>query len=296
MTHPMRTAALAAITCAALVTACGDDVLGPPDGPFCTAGFIQPGDSVTSHVTAASCEAFDPDDYQVSNAESWTLQAKKNTAYVVRMYHVSDEGSDNLDAYLQAYRRGPSGEATFITSDWDNFGASNPNGGSNREMFILSDRDADISLRVQTNSSADTGAYALVVRSCPVTVLNDTTTHTGIALGTGCTSLSYDNTPTTVRFFTFSSDSGTSVAVNIHRTAGEGTFASRLFGPGPDVACWNDDCVSTSLTYAADAALSTTFDLPGRMGVLTAVHSDSVVTATVAAVYTAPATAARRTP
>ena len=292
----LRTAALAAaaLTTSVLAACGGSDVLGPPDGTACTVGSIAPGDSVTGTVGAANCVVFDPDNYVTTNAASWTLAVKKDQAYVIRMYHDSTAAGDNLDARLQAVGRGVHGEAAVITSDGSTFGAMNGNGGSNREMFLVGDRDRTISIRVLSKTLADSGAYALTVLSCPVTVLADTTTHTGIDLSTGCMTLSYAGFPARIRFVTFPSDSQVPTNVQFRRTAGAAFFGSGMAGPTPDIVCWNGDCNADSAPFDTLATLTTTFDYPGRMAAWALVHADSAATVSVAAGFTAPAPAAGR--
>lgn len=300
---PRQRASAVALGLALIIAACsGDNILAPPDGADCTVGTIAPGDSVHGVVSGASCQAFDYDDYVVTYVASWTLSMQKDRAYVVRMYHDSTAADgDRFNGYLQAYGRGAHGEPTMITSQWSSFGANNGNGGFNREMFLVGDRDREVSIRVGAAVPADTGAYSLVVESCPVTVLSDTLAHGGIDLTLGCLSRSFDVNPVRRTFMLFPSDSLTPTEVDMTRTAGTGLFSSTLAGPVPDVNCngdncWNGDNSSTSHGADSTATLVTHFNLPGRVAASAVIDAEFAAFISVTAHFTAPAAVARKEP
>lgn len=284
--------AAVALSATALASCGGDDVLGPPDGAACTAGSIAAGDSVTGAVTSKSCEVFDIETYNLTSAESWTLHMAKNTAYVVRLRHQAlGAVPDNWEGDLQVYGRNAQGDINFLTGWWDSFGTTNPNGGQNEELYLVSPTDRTVSLRVSATSKADTGAYSLVVRSCPLVALTAPADTTTIDLSLGCESLAMDALPTRLSFWTFSADSSVQDTTKIDRTAGTGTFLSRVASPAFDVNNWTDDHTSDNIGFATTATLTLTPNVPGPVAGWLAVRSDSAATVSLSIGATAPAAA-----
>ncbi len=284
----MATKLRAAWSCAALLTtavlaACsGNDVLGPPDGTACTVGTIAPGDSVNGNVRGSSCQVFSEWTYAITSAQSWTLNAKKGTVYILRLRHQQDaSANDHWKGDLTAYGRNPQGDATFVTGWWGSFGTNNGNGGKNEEMFIPADRDRTLSIRVVSTTLADTGAYSLVVSTCAMTPLADTTDHAGVDLSTGCPTFGVDALPTKTSFFTIRADSAVRDTVNVTRTAGTGYIRADFYGTDMDVNCWNSDCTGTSSSWTTATTLTAVPSLPGMMTLMTSVHADSAATVTV---------------
>ena len=293
MTDARPPAALfgAALIALATLSACGSsDVLAPPDGTTCTRGAIAPGDSVKGEVTAASCVMFSDRNNEWVHAESWTLDAKQNTAYVVRLRHVENAAAlDNWKGDLFAYARNPQGDPVFGTGRWSTFGANNGNGGKNEELFIATDVARTLSLRVQISALADTGAYTLSVASCPLHAIPSGTGLTGIDVTTGCTSFSYAAAPIRLSFFSFPADTFHTYHALGSRTAGNGTISGKVSGPDLDVGCWTGPC-----TWSSDTAGGTGFDLdlagviftPGRQTLLVGVAADSTATVSVSTTAT----------
>lgn len=282
--------AVAALSTAALAACGGDDVLGPPDGAGCTAGSIAPGDSVTGAVTSSSCEAFDVSTYNLTYAESWTLHMAKNTAYVVRLRHeASADVADNWEGDLQVYARNAQGDVNFLTGWWDSFGSANGNGGENEELFLASPTDRTVSLRVSATSKADTGAYSLVVHSCPMVALSAPADTVSIDLSAGCEALTIDALPTRLSFWTFRADSAVQDTTKIDRTAGTGSFSARVASPAFDLNNWTDDHTSANAGFGTSATLTLTPTVPGPVAGWIAVRSDSAATVSLSIGATAPA-------
>lgn len=286
---------------AALAGCAGSDVLAPPDGSACTRGAVAPGDSVSGAITGASCVMFSDRNNEWVRAESWTLNARRNTAYTVRLRHVATATApDSWKGDLFAYARNPQGDPVFGTGWWDTFGAANGNGGNNEELFLATDADRTISLRVQVSALADTGAYTLSVESCPLHPIPDGSGLDGIDVTTGCTSLSYAAAPLRVSFFSFTADTFHTYHALASRTAGNGTISGKVTGPDLDVGCWTGTC-----TWSPDTAGVTDFDLdltgviytPGRQTLLVGVSADSTATVSVGLTAAAiPAPPARALP
>lgn len=273
------------LAAAALAGCGGNDLVGPPDGPTCTRGLVAPGDSVKGAITAASCVMFSDRNNGWVRAESWTLDAKRNTAYVVRLRHVENSAAvDNWNGDLFAYARNPEGDPVFGTGRWHTFGVANGNGGYDQELFLATDADRTISLRVQVSALADTGSYTLSVEGCPLHPISDGTGLTGIDVTTGCTSVSYAAAPIRLSFFSFPADTFHAYHALGSRTAGNGTISGKVTGPDLDVGCWTGPC-----TWSADTAGGTAFDLdltgviytPGRQTLLVGVSADSTATVSV---------------
>ena len=293
MRSPLRAAWLgAALLASAVLVACsGNDVLGPPDGSACTVGSIAPGDSVKSAITASSCVMFSDMNNESSWAESWTLNAKRNTAYIVRLRHVQDASAfDNWDGDLFAYARNPQGDPIWATGWWNEFGSPNANGGANEELFLTSEADRAISLRVQIGALADTGAYTLSVESCPLHPFPDGADLVGIDVATGCTSLSYAAAPLRMTFLSFPADTFHTYHAIGSRTAGSGTLSAKVTGPDLDVGCYTALCTwSAAMTGVTsfDIDLTTAILMPGRQTLMVGVNADSAATITVSTTSTA---------
>ena len=290
----------AALLSTAVLAACsGNDVLGPPDGTACTVGSIAPGDSVKGEVTGSSCQMWSDMNYENVWAQSWTLQAKKNTAYVVRLRHVQNAAAaDNWRGDLYSYARNAQGDAVWATGWWSNFGSSNGNGGQNEEMFLTTDADRAISLRVQVSALADTGAYTLSVESCALHPIPDGADLTGIDVTTGCHVLSYAAPALRMSFFSFFADTLHTYHAIATATAGTGTLYGKVAGTDLDVGCYTEGCTwSTAVTGVTgfDLDLSSDISVPGRQTLLVGVNADSTATVTVSTTST-PLPAPRPSP
>lgn len=295
-----RSMRLAAVTALALsmgvLASCSDEFLAPPDGTACTVGTISPGDSVTGAVTGASCEVVsDYYDGGQTLAESWTLNAKAHTAYIVTLFHVADTaGFDNWKGDLFLYGRNAAGDAEWSTGVWNNFGATNLNGGANQEMVFVSSKDQVVSLRIESSSPADTGHYSLQVESCAAPVLKDSVTSAAVDVAEGCHSrVLIGGMQSRAAFWTFKGDTLTDPAVTFTRTAGDANFRSWVSGPELDVPCWTDYCSYMSVgASAGPVELSPTIYLNGTFAAFVAIPADSTATVTAGLVNT-PLTAPR---
>jgi len=283
--------ALAGILATAALGACGgDDVLAPPDGTACTAGSVSPGDSVVGSLTSTSCEVFNIDDYGLTVAESWTLNVKKGTAYVIRVRHQSAPGlADAIGYDLLTYGRNPQGDATFLTGWWDSFGTNNGAGGYNEEMFFTATSDRTLSLRVQAYSPADTGAYSLTVHSCPMVMLDGAVDSATVDLSHGCEALSLTSLPVKASFFAFEADSVVTDTTTITRTDGAASFLSHAGHPGYDINCWNSDCDYASSGFGTSATLYNNPAFPTHVTGYAAIHADSAATVSIKIGTTVPA-------
>lgn len=287
MPLPLRAAwSSAALLSLGLVAACsGNDVLGPPDGTACTVGTIAPGDSAKQEITGASCAGFS--DYAYANIwfQSWTLHARKNTAYVVRLRHVENAAAaDNINADLYAYARNPAGDPVFATGWWNSFGASNANSGANEEMYLVGDKDRDYSIRVQIYDQADTGAYTLSVVSCPMQALTVGTPIAGIDLAAStCTSNAFYGGATVrkLTFLGFQADSFHTYNAMDSVTAGAGTLYGVVTGPDMDVGCYTDNCTYATSTYGVpNFNFGVNIGYGGLHTFMAAVNADSAATVT----------------
>ena len=296
-----RSPSLAAVSLVALLTAAalagcgGSDVLAPPDGANCTVGSIAPGDSVKGEVSAASCAGFSDMNYETILFQSWTLHARKNKAYVVRLRHVENaDSADNWKGDLYAYTRNDAGDAEWATGWWESFGLANANGGGNEELLLATDRDRTYSLRVQVNSAANAGANTLSVEECALHPLpGPAQSVAGVDLASACVSLGVGAEPYRLAFFSFPADTFHTYHALATRTAGEGTLWAHVSGPDDDVGCYTDNCTwSTYLSGVTDVDLnlSDAITRAGRQTFALAVRADS--SATVSASYTETAKAA----
>lgn len=300
----VRAAAVTAATCITLLAACGgDDVLGPPDGAKCTAGSVSPGDSIKSEITASSCEFWNDYDYEVNWGESWTLNAKANTAYIVRVRHVeNDSAVDGIGARLRAYARNDQGDPIFATGTWYNFGPTNVNGFQHTEMFLATDVNRQFSIRIMVSDTAYAGAYTLSVESCPVRRMDGGESFTGVDVSAGCHSESYLNNGRDYRlaFFSYPGHPDSVFTTEGILTDGNGTLYPQASGPDLDIGCYTDDCLwfhpsngVTSFSYAP------TVNIEGRMTLYVGVDADSAatinVTGTVGAVAAPNPSRARST-
>lgn len=293
---PIRTASLsAALVLGLTLAACDGGALAPADGTLCTVGTLAPQDSVSGVVNASSCEVFDPDSYNRTFAQSWTLRVQANTAYIVRLRQGA--GLDPLGHFngnVEAFGRNAQGDPSLLTGWWGTFGDPNANGGQDMEMFLTPDQARTLSIRVSSYSKADSGAYSLVVEQCRVTTFDaSAAAHDNIDLGRGCRAESVDyftGSPMKVSFFSFPSAANVNDSVLVDRTAGTGSFFSYVAGPGLDLACWGGDCTSAGgNSFGTTAKYRISPDLPGRMTILAGVRADSAATVSIRVVTTPPA-------
>ena len=285
----------AALVLAAALAGCDGGALAPADGTICTVGTIVPLDSVSGVVNASSCEVFDPDSYNRTFAQSWTLQVQANTAYIVRLRQGA--GLDPLGHFngnVEAFGRNAQGDPSLLTGWWRTFGDPNANGGRDMEMFLTPDQVRTLSIRVSSYSKADSGAYSLVVEPCRIIAFDaSAAAHDQIDLGRGCRAESVDyltGRPMRVSFFSFPSDANVTDSVLVDRTAGTGSFFSYVGGPGIDLDCWGGDCSSAGgSSFDTTAKYRVSPDLPGRMTILAGIRADSAATVSIRVVTTPPA-------
>ena len=237
-----------AALCVLTVAACGgDDLLAPPDGTACTVGSIAPGDSADGQIAGSSCKVWSDYNYKRTVAESWTLNAKAHTAYVVRVYHRADTaGFDNWQGDVWLYARNAAGDAEWAGGWYSSFGANNANGGQNEELVFASAKAQTVSIRVEANTPADTGLYTIVVEACAAPALQDGVTSAAVAVDSACTMLS-NAAGSHVAFWTFTGDTLNGNSVTFTRTAGTELFGSHITGEGLDFACYSNSCTSESV-------------------------------------------------
>src|SRR5689334_20941720 len=95
MPHARSLRGLAALVPTLLLAlACSSDLLAAPDGVECTRGSIGTGAPKYGEITDQSCLIWSDWNYTDNRSESWTLDAKANSAYVVRLVAI-DEGGDS---------------------------------------------------------------------------------------------------------------------------------------------------------------------------------------------------------
>lgn len=292
---PRRLSSTAVLGLALIAAACsGDDILGPPDAAACTAGTIAAGDSVSGNVSTSSCTLWSDYNYVETRAQSWTLHAQKNTAYIVRLRHQEDAHAfDNWKGDLVLYGRNAHGDPEFETGWWLNFGVANANGGVNEEMMLATDRDQTWSIRVESASTADTGAYTLSVEKCPLRPITTDSGATGVDVATGCHSLTFAGGNKRIAFFSYPGDTLSSFKVTSTRTAGSAFQYGEITGPDNDVSNWTDYSFSTS--FSGDTTMtSTTYTpaAPGRQTLWIGIDADSAATVDVG-VTSLPLTAPR---
>ncbi|HTK56588.1 MAG TPA: hypothetical protein VL295_07180, partial [Gemmatimonadales bacterium] len=245
---------------------------------------IAAGDSVRGNVSSSSCLLWSDYNYVETRAESWTLHAKKNTAYIVRLRHQADTNAfDNWAGDLVLYGRNAQGDPQFETGWWNDFGVANGNGGYNEEMMLATDRDQTWSIRVEAASTSDTGHYTLSVESCPLHPITPAAGATGINVATGCTSLTFQSDTTRIAFFSYAGDTSSTFHVTSTRTAGAAYQYGEITGPDNDVSNWTDFSYSTS--FAGDTVMNSPNYTPnaiGRQTLWVGVNADSAATISVA--------------
>ncbi len=276
---------VAAVLSTAVVAACGDDVLAPPDGTACTVGSLSAGDSVTSALTSKSCAVWSDQNYVATVAESWTLHAKAHTAYVVRVYHVADTAAfDNWNGDVWLYARNAVGDAEWSGGYWDDFGPANGNGGTYRELIFTTPADRTVSLRVEAAEATDTGYYAITVESCPAVALTPGEVSDGVNVTAGC--LTKTMIPGGIdgraAFWTFKGDTLNTTEVNFNLTDGNGYYRAWATGEGLDYACWAEWCSYEAVGPGnAGMGVSPTIYFNGDYSATAVVNADSAATVTV---------------
>lgn len=237
-------AALLTLLLAVAPLACGgDDVLSPPDGAACTRGSLAAGEVRDGEVTDEGCLMYSAYNNWETYAESWTLRLKPNTAYVVRL-RPADPDDDDFMGELVAYARSASGDAMFATAAAFSFGEDD----RSREMFLVTDRERTLSVRVEVPDYYGTyGAYELEVEGCPVTAFtdgNDDQAIDGIDVAAGCRSMGFDDRhESRVRFVAFPARPDRAYEVGAERTNGDAPLLMRLLGPDLDLAATTDGSI-----------------------------------------------------
>ena len=291
----VRATAAALATCVILLAACGDDVLAPPDGTACTAGTIAAGDSIESALTSESCAVWSDYNYEATVAESWTLNAKAHTAYVVRVYHMGDTAAfDNWNGDVWLYARNAAGDTEWSGGWWGDFGPTNGNGEYHKELIFTTPVDRTVSIRVEADEPADTGFYAITVESCPAVALTPGQVSAGVNVTAGClTKTMWPGVDGRAAFWTFHGDTLHTSAVNFNLTDGNGYYRSWATGEGLDFAGWSEWSTFTSGSpNNAANGLAPTIYFNGDYTATAVVNADSAATVTVEIVNT-PITAPR---
>lgn len=271
----VRIALLTLLLALAPLACDGDTVLSAPDGLACTRGGVAPGDTVSGEVTAESCVLYSSYFNWEARAESWTLHAKANTAYVVRVRPAA--GDADFAAELVAYARSAQGDAMYATSGAFVIGPA----ARGREMLLVTDRDRTMSLRVEVPGYYDSfGRYELEVESCPVVMMKGGDAEeerTGIDVRDGCLSLGYDaRHESRVRFVTFPADRHADVQISAERTAGNGPLLLRLLGPDLDIAQTTDGSIWYNAPLDQIAySFEPTIPRAGRYTMTVGIHRDS---------------------
>ena len=149
-------------------------------------------------------------------------------------------------------------------------------------MLFASEKDQTVSIRVETATEADTGAYTIVVESCASTPLADSVTSAAVAVDSACKMLStYGGVGGHVAFWTFAGDSLSDHHVTFTRTSGTGAFRPYISGPDNDVGCWSDDCTwNNPGPTVGPTTLTPTITLNGVHHALAMVGGDSTATVT----------------
>ena len=280
------------LSAALLAAACsGNDVLAPPDGTACTLGSIAPGDSVKGELKASSCQTFSDMGYENVWFQSWTLQAKAHTAYVVRLNHVVNADSiDNWAGDLYAYQRNDHGDAEWATGWYNQVGSTNGNGGYNEELYLATTAARTISLRVQVNDTANVGAYTLTVTSCPYVTIDPSVSDSiaSLDMTKGCLVQGWSTRPTRFSFIGFPADSLHDYLLHGSILTGGGTAFAHISGPDLDLGCYIDSCTwSHDVSGAPTFSLNTTTDYynrpfyPALQTLMLGVDADSAGTAQV---------------
>jgi hypothetical protein len=288
-TRTVRAIATALATCVIFLAACGDDILAPPDGTACTAGTISPGDSIESALTSKSCAVWSDYNYEATVAESWTLNAKAHTAYVVRVYHMADTAAfDNWNGDVWLYARNAAGDAQWAGAWWGNFGPTNGNSEYHKELIFTSTKDQVVSLRVEAEAPADTGLYAITVESCPAPALTPGVVSAGVNVTAGClTKTMVAGVDGRAAFWTFNGDTLNTSQINFNLTDGNGSYRGWVTGEGLDFACWSEWCSYQSVGPSNGALnASPTLYFNGDYSATAWVNADSAATVTAQVVNT----------
>lgn len=248
MRSSIRTAcAVAGILAVAVIGACSDDILAPPDGTACTVGTIASGDSVEASLGSKNCTVWsDYNDVQTT-ATSWTLNAKAHTAYVVRVYHRADTAAfDNWNGDMFIYARNAAGDAAWAGRWYGEFGSDNGNGGENLELVFASEKAQTVSIRIEADTPADTGLYTIVVESCAAPALQAGVTSAPVAVDSSCTMLS-NAAGRHAAFWTFTGDTLNGNSVTFTRTAGTELIGTYVSGEGLEFYCESSQCTTESV-------------------------------------------------
>ena len=266
------TSVLGAAACA------GDEILAPIDGTRCTAGTLREDRPVEGAVTGESCVLWSHWEYEFVPTEAWTLDMKANTAYIVRLLPTEvTPGVVPWRGNLTVYARNAYGDVEFASESDYTFGPNN----RNREMVLTTDVARSVSVRAESWSAADTGAYTMEVVSCPLYTLTVDSLRTGLASTSGCLAkgMHGGGAPSRVTFTTFEAAQPGRFDVEFARTAGTGSLRATLAGPGLDFShsleqsYYNTSgAVTNTYTFAPD------FEIPGRYTLAVSVHADSGAT------------------
>lgn len=229
------------------LAACGgDDVLGTPDVAACTAGTLTEGSIKSGAITAESCELWEDYEFEFLRAESWTVNTKANTAYIVRVVPTGAGAANTFAGFPSLYRRNAAGDLAYATGYWSSYGPVNANGGQSMEMIFSSPRATTVSVRV---SATQPGPYDIELVACPITPIDvGAPPSTQEFTADDCVSRSWGGLlpePTPLRFWSFRADSGVSHTVTVARTAGAASFYGLWTGPDMDFGCYTGSCIST---------------------------------------------------
>jgi hypothetical protein len=134
------TSVLGAAACA------GDEILAPIDGTRCTAGTLREDRPVEGAVTSKSCVLWSHWEYEFVPTESWTLDMKANTAYIVRLLPTEvTPGVVPWRGNLTVYARNAYGDVEFASESDYTFGPNN----RNREIVLTTDVARSVSVRAE---------------------------------------------------------------------------------------------------------------------------------------------------
>lgn len=272
---------LGALTLILPAACAGDEVLGPPDAGPCVAGRLSTEETAVGQINETSCEVWSARDYLTVRADVWSLDAKANTAYVIR-YIPTDTlaGATPLPVRLSAYGRSEAGDVQFETgsSTSFNWGTSN----RNRELILPVDRARPLSLRVETLSRSDSGRYVLQVSECSIRTISLDSTVSGINSTQGCLARGMlAGQPARVSFLSFpDSSSYASHDFTVRRDGGTAGVRAVLAGYGLDFSAVRDNAFRTGavLITAAPATVRRTLGSRAPTTLALIVHADSGAT------------------
>jgi hypothetical protein len=287
-----RRAAVAALALALATASCGgDEVLGTPDIAACTAGTLTPGAPKAGAISEESCSLWFDYYYDFYQSESWTVNTRANTTYIVRVVPTGEGAANTWVGDVALFRRNAAGDPVFAGGNWGSYGPVNVNGGRPLELIFGSPRAMTVSVRVLGYTP---GPYEIELLACPTVRLavgGDAVTQEFTA--DGCALLSEGGqspAPTPVRFWSFEGDSAVSYTTTVTRTAGTSNFRGRVRGPDLDFGCYLPLCTTVATTTGAGPySVARTPSVDGTYTVAVYQQTAGTLTASVRVVTTAGA-------